>query len=270
MTSHPSDESTGVPQRTQYAPSNYDVGVPQKLPDEFFRRRPEQPEAAPTSSKDSGAPRESVQGPKSRRAKAVMVPMRVAAVLIFTALVVGFLVGRQLFRQGDAARPAPPVAPASGPSSPRATPSSGLALYEGPTRAVSPTNASSTCPESDPGALIDSVQATTWRCAGDSVGERIEFRFPGQQELVGLRIASGDKHDLEATLSERQILSLRWRLSDGSWFEQGLAGVNGASQEIAFPPVVVQGLELEILQTTHAEGPDDALTIGEIEFLARG
>ena len=65
---------------------------------------------------------------------------------------------------------------------------------------------------------------------------------------------------------------MRWRFSDGSWFEQGLSSHDSSPQDIEFPPIIADYVELEILRTTEPGEPDewnsDAVSISEVEFLA--
>lgn len=265
-----------------------------KLPDEFFRRRPETPEGeegaaavddvpartpdpAPRPARGETPPPATPAPPPDAAGeprRPVTVPLRAAAILVAGSLALGFFLGRQLL-----ASPAPtPVAPAPSPRSiepepsPPQSPSSRSAIHDGPTRLAVPVAVASNCAESDSAALMDSRQDSAWRCEGDGRGRKVTFTFAGAQPIVGLRIASGNPVDRDDTSAQRQLLTLRWRFSDGSWFEQGFSGRNAATQEVAFPQIDATGVEMEILATTEPADPEaegaDAISIGWVEFLA--
>lgn len=272
--------------------SLYDGRVVWKLPDEFFRRRPETLEGeegaagvddvpaeppAPTPVAPSPDRREASRpapqpevAPEPRRP--LTVPLRAAAILVAGSLALGFFVGRQLL-----ATPAPTSVPSPSivepePSPLRSPSGSEGTIHDGPTRLAVPVAVASNCAESDSAALMDSRQDSAWRCEGDGRGRTVTFTFAGAQPIVGLRIASGNPADRESTKAQRQLLTLRWRFSDGSWFEQGFSGRNAATQEVAFPQIEATGVEMEILATTDPADPDaegaDAISISRVEFLA--
>lgn len=254
----------------------YDGRVINRIPDELFRRRPEQQGAAGPSKKETpgaepegGSDRDGAPRP-SQRPRQILVPIRIAAVLVFVALVTGFLVARFLLDQPNAVVSADPTE--QQPSS--VTPSSqesGLSFYDGPTTTVTPLDAGSTC-EGNPRLLLDGFPTTAWHCEGDGVGEKLTFTFDQGQPIVGVRIIGGNTAQPGRFDVERRILSVRWRFSDGSWFEQGLPSHESGAQEVEFPPIVADYVELEILTSTDPGEPDewnaDTVSISEVEFMA--
>ncbi len=205
-------------------------------------------------------------------------PTRVAAMLILGAALVGFLGGRQLLLRPSAQTEPPPPQPSATAVSPEpsASPSEGAdhTVYEGPTKSVVPQTASSTCEGGDAAALLRVPVTDGWRCQGDAVGERLEFQFARSRTLVGVRIASGRIDEPDETADARQITSVRWRFSDGSWFDQGFSGRNAALEEAAFPEVQADSVTLEIFTTSSptdtGDEDADAVTIGRVEFLTPG
>ncbi|NLE97794.1 MAG: hypothetical protein GX596_07370 [Propionibacterium sp.] len=244
-----------------------------KLPDEFFRRRPEQPPVAEESDDVVETPaREPTDSVLP--AKLVLMPTRMALVVVLVALVIGFFVGRMLLGQPEqVARPSPaPTESVTPTSSPSPSPTEDLGIYDGATVAVEPVEGTTTC-EDDGGLQMLGVDtSSSWRCTGDGVGERVTFTFAPGQELVGMRIVGGDNANLDRFIAERRILSIRWHFSDGSWFDQGLPPNDATAQEVAFPMVRAESVELEILDSTLPGDPDanntDIVTISQLQFLA--
>ncbi len=243
-----------------------------KLPDEFFRRRPEQPEVVEEASPAPVRPQTRVLPPDLEPpSKVMLVPTRVAAVLVFLALLAGFLAGRALLD-----RPEPIVRPTVQPSAvtttPTTTPTENLTLYDGPTTTIRPLDGDASCMEEDVMNVLDSRAGRIWSCQGDGVGETLRFGFRPGQELVGLRIVGGNDTSLEEFAAGRRILSVRWRFPDGSWFEQGLPSDDATAQEVSFPPVRADFVELEILSSTEPGEPTqagaDLVSISLLQFVA--
>lgn len=252
-----------------------------RVPDEFFRRRPEPAEADEAPSEPALEPGPDTEhepgeagAPKSRP---VLIPVRIAAVLILVAGLVGFGVGKALVTNSSRA-PEASASPSSSVSSLEPTPSpsedgkDGHAVYDGATESLVPTGVAATCGDTDPGVLMDASKATGWECEGSGVGERIEFQFSSVEEIVGVRLTSGNSVEPEDTADQRQVTSVRWQFADGSWFDQGLSGSNGASQAVGFPPVRADSVTLEIVSTSDSPSGDegDRITIGAVEFLQAG
>ena len=153
-------------------------------------------------------------------------------------------------------------------ASPSPSPSDDPSAYEGETTWLMPTTVTTTCNDVEPSALVDASEATGWDCEGSGVGERIVFQFSGDESIVGVKITSGNAGDPKETAGQRQVVSLRWRFSDGSWFEQGLSGSNGAVQQVGFPETRADSVTLEVLETTPPpDDGDDRVTIGAVRFL---
>lgn len=247
-----------------------------KLPDEFFRRRPEESEVADDEAVAAEEPREVEPDPPripqepAVPSKVLLVPTRVALVVVLVALVVGFVGARMLLnRAAPGAQPSPVQSVTVTPSP---SPTDRISIYDGPTTAVQPVDASTTCVDDGALRLLEGEASAVWRCEGDGVGERLRFSFESGQKLSGVRIVGGDNTNLERFTSERRILSIRWHFSDGSWFDQGLPSNDATAQEVAFPIVRASGVELEILGSTLPGNPDrddtDVVTISELRFLA--
>lgn len=243
-----------------------------RLPDEFFRRRPEPaevdeaPEQHATDQASDAVPELPVRG-----ARPVLVPVRIAAVLILVAAVAGFFLGQGLVRRSDSGQqsvrtPTPTASVTTASSSP--IPSEDPSAYDGETTWLMPTTVATTCDDVDPNALVDASDATGWECEGSGVGERIVFQFSSNEPIVGVKIASGNAADSKATAKQRQVVSVRWRFSDGSWFEQGLSGSNGAVQQVGFPETRADSVTLEVLETTAPlDADEDRVTVGAVQFL---
>lgn len=203
--------------------------------------------------------------------KVMLVPTRVAAVVVFLALLAGFIAGRALLD-----RPEPIVRPTSQPSvvatEPTPSPTQNLTLYDGPTATIRPLQGSASCMEEDVMNVLDTRSGRAWSCQGDGVGETLRFDFRPGQELVGLRIVGGNDTNLEEFQAGRRILSVRWRFPDGSWFEQGLPSDDATAQEVSFPPVRADFVELEILSSTEPGQPSRAgtnlVSISQLQFVA--
>lgn len=241
-----------------------------RVPDEYFRRHPE-PQSQEDNPED-GVDEASVVSPALARDKPRLLPIYTAAVLVLLMLVVGYVVGGLLLSLPERLSAPAPSRSSEVPSLPRPSPEPGIAVYDGPTRVVILRRISSTCEEADSTALFDHNTTTIWRCPGSGVGQVLRFDFGQTQEIVGIRLASGSLNDRAETQVLRQILAVRWRFSDGSWFEQSMPGRPSSVQEVQFPTLSVQGAELEILATTDpatARGGEDAVSIGQVEFLAR-
>lgn len=252
-----------------------------RLPDEFFRRRPEPVEADEAPSEpalDSEHDGESQHSESSAPAsRPVLIPVRIAAVLILLAGLLGFGVSKALVTnssQGPEASTSPsaPASSVNATPSPSVSSEEGRAVYDGATESLVPSAVTTTCADVDPRGLVDASKATGWECEGDGVGEQIEFQFAGAQEIVGVSLTSGNSVEPEETAGQRQVMSVRWRFSDGSWFDQGLSGSNGASQAVGFPQVRADSVTLEVVSTSDSPNGDegDRLTIGNVEFLRAG
>lgn len=252
-----------------------------RVPDEFFRRRPEPAEADEAPSEPALEPgpdgeheQDEAGAPKSRP---VLIPVRIAAVLILLAGLVGFGVGKALVMNSSKA-PEASISPSSPAGSLEPTPSpseegkDGHAVYDGATESLVPTGVTATCSDADPRVLMDASRATGWECEGSGVGEQIEFHFSSVEEIVGVRLTSGNSVEPGETAGQRQVMSVRWRFADGSWFDQGLSGSNGASQAVGFPPVRADSVTLEIVSTSDSPSGDegDKVTIGAVEFWQAG
>lgn len=207
----------------------------------------------------------------------MLIPVRIAAVLILLAGLLGFGVSKALVTNSSRGPEAStsPSAPASSvlaTLSPSASNEEGRAVYDGATESLVPSAVTTTCVDVDPSGLVDASKATGWECEGNGVGEQIEFHFAGVQEIVGVSLTSGNSVEHEETAGQRQVMSVRWRFSDGSWFDQGLSGSNGASQAVGFPRVRADAVTLEVVATSDSPSGDegDKITIGNVEFLRAG
>lgn len=234
-----------------------------KLPDEFFRRRPEDSSGA-VPVDDPAA--EHVEAPVKRSEhRATLWPIEAAAVLTLGALVVGYLVTSLPFlllpSGGGDPRPAPSIS-----ANPAPSPSQKQGLYDGPTIAVSPVDWSSDC---DGGDMGWADGRGFWSCPGDGVGQKLKFTLEPAEELVGIRLIGGNDQTVDEFEAERRIIAVRWRFSGGSWFDQGLPSDTVLTQEVGFPPVEATTVEVEILRSTEP-GSDwgDAVTISQLQFLA--
>lgn len=202
-------------------------------------------------------------------------PLRIAVVVMLVVGLLGFFVTRGLISQAQQHRQSQPVVTLDSkelePAISRSPSASGeeLSVYDGKTRELLVTNITTTCGGVDARKLIDARDSTGWECEGAGVGERIEFQFSGVQPVVGLRLVSGNAGEPQETVDQRQVVSVRWRFSDGSWFEQGLSGRNGSAQEVVFPEILADSATLEIVATTDPASAEDgdAVTIGDVEFL---
>ena len=252
-----------------------------RLPDEFFRRRPEPVEVdeAPSEpaldSEHDGEPQPSE--PSVPPSRPVLIPVRIAAVLILLAGLLGFGVSKALVTNssrgpGSSTSPSAPASSVSATPSPSASSEEGRAVYDGATESLVPSAVTTTCADVDPRGLVDASKATGWECEGDGVGEQIEFQFAGVQEIVGVSLTSGNSVEPGETAGQRQVMSVRWRFADGSWFDQGLSGSNGASQAVGFPQVRADSVTLEVVSTSASPTGDegDRITIGNVEFLRAG
>ncbi|WP_297741380.1 hypothetical protein [uncultured Tessaracoccus sp.] len=252
-----------------------------KLPDEFFRRRLEPAEAdeAPSEPALDSEPDGEPQPPEASvpPSRPMLIPVRIAAVLILLAGLVGFGISKALVANSSRS-PKASVSPSSPASSESVTPSpsesntSAHAAYDGATETLVPSVVTTTCTDADPSGLVDASAATGLECEGSGVGERIEFRFASVEEIVGVSLTSGNSVEPEETAGQRQVMSVRWRFSDGSWFDQGLSGSNGASQAVGFPRVRADSVTLEVVSTSASPTGDegDKFTIGAVEFLRVG
>ncbi len=207
----------------------------------------------------------------------MLIPVRIAAVLILLAGLLGFGVSKALVTnssQGPEASTSPsaPASSVTATPSPNESDKDGHAVYDGATESLVPSAVTTTCADVDPSGLVDASETTGWECEGDGVGEQIEFQFSGVEEIVGVSLTSGNSAEPEETAGQRQVMSVRWRFSDGSWFDQGLSGSNGASQAVGFPQVRADSVTLEVVSTSDSPGGDegDRITIGNVEFLRAG
>lgn len=245
------------------------------LPDEFFRRRPDETDetgAQAEAADDQPASRGEVAPAAPERVqhahRPVLVPVRMAAVIIFCCLLAGFLFGRQLLSDGRGQGVVP------GPSREAATPTPSASLdadpghSEAPTRILTAQSAVGSCPGGDAQALIDGRDSTAWICDGEAIGETVRFTFAEPKGIVGLRVMGGQVNVDELG---RHVTAIRWRFSDGSWFEQGLADVDDSAQEIDFPQVWADSVTLEILAVgAQRDDVPDQTALSAVEFLTRG
>lgn len=150
-----------------------------------------------------------------------------------------------------------------------------LTPYDGQVRPVMATDAKGQCSQGGTGlaiTLLDSRPDTIWRCQGAGVGETVNFLFPADTELVGVRIVNGDVTG-QAYLAGRRIMEVRWTFADGSWAVQPLEANHPADQEVRFPPVTTSSVLLTVLSSTEPgeSGTDNnAIAISRVEFLGRG
>lgn len=235
-----------------------------KLPDEFFRRRPE-------DDSDDGVVAEPTQETASAEARqeathVVAWPTAAAVVIMLSALVLGYLIAALVFivLPADSTGPGPDASTAKPVPSPGVTKKEGL--YGGPTIAVSPTEWESDCED---GSMDWRDGRGFWTCSGDGVGQRLRFTFEPAEEIVGIKLIGGNDATVDQFEAERRITAVRWRFSDGSWFEQGLPSDTVLTQEVGFPRVVATSVEVEVISSTEpGKESADAVTISQLQFLA--
>lgn len=245
-----------------------------QVPDELYREGQEEAAADEAQLPESPAAQASpeVAGRGAEGAQPKLIPLHMAAVLVLLMLVVGYVSGGLLLSapgRGTTPTPSPGF---SAVKLPRPSTDSSLAVYDGATRTILPYRVTSTCEDSNPEALADYSLATVWRCSGRGEGDVLRFQLGNEQDLVGLRLASGNLYDPHETDEQRQLLTVRWRFSDGSWFDQSMTGKPSSFQEVLFPTITASSVELEIVATTDpssARGRFDAISIGQVEFLGR-
>lgn len=168
------------------------------LPDEFFRRRPDEADADGASieaADDQPASRGKAAPAAPERVtpvhKPVLMPVRMAAVIIFCCLLAGFLLGRQLLPDAQGQGVAPGPSREATTPTPSESPDTEPGRSEVPTRIVTPQDAEGSCSGGDARALIDGRDSTAWICDGEAVGEMVTFTFAQPQEIVGLRVMGG-------------------------------------------------------------------------------
>lgn len=248
------------------------AAMTQSLPDDLFR---------PGADEQPAEVREERRSPRARGSSSVKtipverrgVSARVLAGAIVLSVLVAFTVGRVFLFPPES--PVVEVSPAPSPSALRTTPSDEFVAYSGPVITVPALTATGTCPEEGDGerarSLIDADPASIWRCAGDGLGEQLEFTFTGRQPLVGVRVVNGNTAWSGRYLQERRVLTLRWEFDDGSFFLQGLAASNPNPQEVRFPPLSATSVTVTVEAST-SPGEQwqefDAISISAVEFLS--
>lgn len=198
----------------------------------------------------------------------MQIPLRIAAVLIFVCLLVGFLLGRQVGPDSGGPRAVPSSSRAVMSPSPTPSESPSDPPLTVPTRVVIPQSAEGSCEGGDATALLFAREDTTWVCQGEAVGETVRFTFDEAVAIAGLRVYGGSVNVDEVG---RHVTGIRWRFDDAAWFEQGVADADGATQEVTFPEVRATTVTLQIIATgqRRADVPD-ATALTRVEFLGFG
>ena len=239
--------------------------MPKSLPDEYFRQSTTESSDVRSASSGGGASLSS----KSRGPKSSGIPLWLALTSCLVAALVG-LAGVQVVKWQEAASPSTTPTPSLAASG-----GMDLTPYDGQVRPVMATDAKGQCSQGGTGlaiTLLDSRPDTIWRCQGAGVGETVNFLFPADTELVGVRIVNGDVTG-QAYLAGRRIMEVRWTFADGSWAVQPLEANHPADQEVRFPPVTTSSVLLTVLSSTEPgeSGTDNnAIAISRVEFLGRG
>lgn len=205
--------------------------------------------------------------------------------VVALALVAG-LAGGTLVRRALDIRLTPTTATAT-----PTTTSNGTALqpWNGGTADLRATTASATCTAPagvdgsghyvsyDPANTVDGQLSTAWRCDGDALNAVLEFTFADGVELVGVGIVNGYAKGTGATSlydQYRRVTSVRWDLSDGSFFMQNLSENSRSVQQLMIPPTQINGpVRLTILASTapgqRAEPSRDAVLLSTVRFLTK-
>ncbi|MDO5066972.1 MAG: hypothetical protein Q4D96_06810 [Propionibacteriaceae bacterium] len=227
-----------------------------RLPDEYFRQTPGEPQQASPETTTPAVPVPSFRAPSRTRGMPVVL---VVACALATFLI-GFAGVRSVLLHGQAVSPTSPASAASTQTR-AAVPHTGRVR---PTRAVV---AESTCADgTDPGQLLDGSAETIWTCPGNAREESITFYFEQPVELVGVRLLAGDAGGAAAARQERRIMAVSWTFEDGSWVSQPLGNSGAPPQELRFPGVETSMLKLTVASVSEPGGLDQ-VSISNVEFL---
>jgi hypothetical protein len=250
----------------------------QRVPDEYFRKRAAESEDVRDDA-PSAPVAERPRRPRSPRAVAEPRPDRserrrtgiapsLLIVPLVLAVIVGFLIGRLL------PTPLGDTEPPGGTMSPAPVGTDVVVPFDGPAAVVAARQATGDCLAGSwgaPATLLDNNPRTVWRCAGDGVGEAIDFSFDQPVTLVGIKLVNGNTAVAGRFLKERRITAIRWTFADGSFFDQGLAPSESSPQVVRFPETTTTLARMEILATTPGEDEgtaSDSVSISSLEFLA--
>ncbi|WP_203569007.1 NADase-type glycan-binding domain-containing protein [Aestuariimicrobium ganziense] len=222
-------------------------------------------------------------------------PVVTTLLVVVLALAVGLAAGELLRGRGETTQPTVTASTQSSPTPPSSSPASPTVStpppqpWEGATQPLTATDVMASC-TADPATdsdgtrvnydaelVLDDDRSTAWRCNGDGVGQKLTFTFDGEVTIVGVGVVNGHtKQSGDDSLYDqyRRVLTVEWRLPDGSWFTQSLGDNNTTLQQVAIPPVTVNGAVTMTIVATSAPGrvdepTRDAVLISQVQFLTK-
>ena len=162
--------------------------------------------------------------------------------------------------------------------------------YQGPGRPIRGLKATASC-VSDPAVdsehhlvrydseyVVDDKPQTAWRCNGSGEGQQITLTMPRPSRIVGVGLINGYAKvygDVNLYPQYRRVRTVRWKLPDGTWFDQDFTDDDESIQKVMIPPHAVKGdITLTIIATTEpgllGEPTRDSVLISSVQVYEEG